>query len=125
MSCEAIDQDLDAYVDRELEPDALRAIRAHLAGCAACRGRVAERQADRSPPLAGEIIDPWDACPRAVPFRMPLDSVQTAPVPTQAMHWRKFRLPGSLTSFGRATHTSSTARPSLAPRWRSSKKSRR
>lgn len=45
MSCEAIDQDLDAYVDRELEPDALRAIRAHLAGCAACRGRVAERQA--------------------------------------------------------------------------------
>lgn len=45
MSCEAINQDLDAYLDRELEADAERSIRGHLAGCAACRARVADRQA--------------------------------------------------------------------------------
>jgi anti-sigma factor RsiW len=45
VSCEAIDQDLDGYLDRELEADAAGAIREHLAGCAACRARVAERQA--------------------------------------------------------------------------------
>jgi len=45
VSCEAINQDLDAYLDRELEADAERSIRGHLAGCAACRARVADRQA--------------------------------------------------------------------------------
>jgi anti-sigma factor RsiW len=45
VSCEAIEQDLDAYVDRELDVEAAQAVRAHLAGCAGCRSRVAERQA--------------------------------------------------------------------------------
>jgi len=44
MSCEALDQDLDGYVDRELDADAERLIRAHLSGCDTCRARVADRQ---------------------------------------------------------------------------------
>lgn len=43
MSCEAIDRDLDAYVDRELPADAVTTVRQHLASCGACRARVAER----------------------------------------------------------------------------------
>jgi anti-sigma factor RsiW len=45
VSCETIDQDLDPYVDRELDSDAAEIVREHLAGCTACRARVAERQA--------------------------------------------------------------------------------
>jgi len=45
VSCEAFNHDLDAYVDRELDLDASRTVRAHLAGCSACRAHVAERQA--------------------------------------------------------------------------------
>lgn len=45
MSCEAVNHDLDAYVDRELDLDATRAVREHLAGCSTCRAHVAERQA--------------------------------------------------------------------------------
>src|SRR4051812_30502572 len=44
MTCEAIDRDLDAYVDRELDTDGDRAVRDHLEACVICRGRVAERQ---------------------------------------------------------------------------------
>ena len=47
MSCKAIDRDLDAYVDRELDVDATRAAREHLVRCQACRARVDERQALR------------------------------------------------------------------------------
>lgn len=47
MSCKTIDRDLDAYVDRELDIDATRAVREHLVRCEACRGRVAERHALR------------------------------------------------------------------------------
>src|SRR5215468_4936555 len=45
MICADVERDLDAYVDRELEPEAAAAIRQHLDGCPRCRGRVAERQA--------------------------------------------------------------------------------
>jgi anti-sigma factor RsiW len=45
VSCEAVNHDLDAYVDRELDSDAANAVRTHLSGCAPCRARVAERQA--------------------------------------------------------------------------------
>ena len=44
MNCESIDRDLDAFVDRELDPDADAAARAHLDACAACRARVSARQ---------------------------------------------------------------------------------
>jgi len=45
VSCQAVNHDLDAYVDRELDADASKTVREHLAGCAHCRARVAERQA--------------------------------------------------------------------------------
>ena len=44
MSCEDVERDLDAYLDRELDAQAGTAARAHLTECAACRRRVAERQ---------------------------------------------------------------------------------
>jgi len=45
VSCEAIERDLDAYVDRELDYESVRAVRDHLHECSPCRGRVAARQA--------------------------------------------------------------------------------
>ena len=45
MTCEIVERDLDAYVDRELDTDADRDIRDHLRDCARCRSRVGERQA--------------------------------------------------------------------------------
>jgi anti-sigma factor RsiW len=45
MSCEHLERDLDAYVDRELDADAAMAYRDHLIECAECRRRVAERDA--------------------------------------------------------------------------------
>jgi len=45
VSCEVVNQDLDAYVDRELDTEASTVVQGHLAGCASCRARVAERQA--------------------------------------------------------------------------------
>jgi anti-sigma factor RsiW len=43
VSCEDID--LDAYIDRELEPDSATAVRDHVSECPACRRQVAERKA--------------------------------------------------------------------------------
>jgi anti-sigma factor (TIGR02949 family) len=43
MRCDDLERDLDAYVDRELSTDSAAAIREHLATCAACRRRVADR----------------------------------------------------------------------------------
>jgi len=43
MSCELVERDLTAYLDRELDIDAATAIRAHLTGCLACRRLVGER----------------------------------------------------------------------------------
>jgi anti-sigma factor RsiW len=45
MSCELVERDLSAYLDRELEIDAATAIRSHLTDCIACRRLVAEREA--------------------------------------------------------------------------------
>ena len=45
MICEDVERDLDPYVDRELDPAAAAAVREHIAICASCRARVAERQA--------------------------------------------------------------------------------
>jgi anti-sigma factor RsiW len=45
VSCEAVEHDLDPYVDRELDPGSAAAVRDHLTRCAACRRRVAEREA--------------------------------------------------------------------------------
>ena len=44
MSCEHLRRDLDAYLDRELKPEAAAAIDDHLSGCPTCRRQVAERE---------------------------------------------------------------------------------
>ena len=45
MTCETVERDVDAYIDRELEAAADADLHDHLTGCALCRSRVAERQA--------------------------------------------------------------------------------
>ena len=45
MSCEHVERDLDAYLDREIDAVSATALRGHLSECAACRRRVAEREA--------------------------------------------------------------------------------
>jgi len=45
MTCEQLQRDLDAYLDREANADASEAIAHHLNGCAHCRRHVAEREA--------------------------------------------------------------------------------
>lgn len=45
MSCEHVERDLDAYLDRELDGESSSAVRDHLGACAACRREVAQREA--------------------------------------------------------------------------------
>jgi anti-sigma factor (TIGR02949 family) len=45
MSCEHVERDLDAYLDRELDAAPAQAIRDHINGCANCRRQVIEREA--------------------------------------------------------------------------------
>jgi anti-sigma factor (TIGR02949 family) len=45
VSCETIEHDLQAYVDRELDPGSTRIIGDHLDGCEQCRRKLAEQQA--------------------------------------------------------------------------------
>lgn len=45
MTCEYVERDLDAYLDRELDAESTRVVREHLGGCATCRERVSEREA--------------------------------------------------------------------------------
>src|SRR3954453_17657037 len=59
MSCEVVDQDLEAFVDRELDDEGVRRVREHVAACEGCRVRVAERQ------MLGRLIRsiPYHAAP--------------------------------------------------------------
>ena len=45
MSCEHVERDLDAYLDRELDAESAMGVRRHLSDCGACRRQVAEREA--------------------------------------------------------------------------------
>ena len=45
MSCELVERDLDAYLDRELDMESSSAVRNHVSICAACRGQLAGREA--------------------------------------------------------------------------------
>jgi anti-sigma factor RsiW len=45
MSCELVERDLDAYLDRELDAESSTAVREHVRMCAACRRQLAEREA--------------------------------------------------------------------------------
>ena len=44
MSCELVERDLDAYLDRELDAESSAEIREHVRSCAACRRQLAERE---------------------------------------------------------------------------------
>jgi anti-sigma factor RsiW len=44
MSCELVERDLDAYLDRELDAEASAAVREHVRTCAACRRQVLQRE---------------------------------------------------------------------------------
>jgi anti-sigma factor RsiW len=45
MSCEHVERDLDAYLDRELDAAPAQAVRDHISACANCRRQVVEREA--------------------------------------------------------------------------------
>jgi anti-sigma factor RsiW len=45
MSCELVERDLDAYLDRELDAESSAAVRDHLGTCPRCRRWFAERDA--------------------------------------------------------------------------------
>ena len=63
MMCDDVGRDLEAYVDRELDTDAIAAIRSHVSACASCRQRIAERE------LLGRLV-------RSVPYRMAPDRLR-------------------------------------------------
>ena len=44
MSCELVERDLDAYLDRELDAEASAAVREHVRTCAACRRQFVQRE---------------------------------------------------------------------------------
>ena len=44
MSCELVERDLDAYLDRELDAAAAIAVREHVGTCVACRRQLARRE---------------------------------------------------------------------------------
>jgi anti-sigma factor RsiW len=66
MSCEVLDQDLEAFVDRELDDEGVRRVREHVAECEGCRVRVAERQ------MLGRLIRsvPYHAAPERLRGRV-------------------------------------------------------
>jgi anti-sigma factor RsiW len=70
VTCDAVERDLDAYVDRELDDESTAAVREHLDRCAACHARVADREA------LGRLV-------RAVPYYSAPDDLRRR-VATQA-----------------------------------------
>jgi anti-sigma factor RsiW len=81
MSCAHVERDLDAYLDRELDVEASKAVRDHLGECAACRRQVAEREA------LGRLVR---AAPRySAPARLRERVLQSARsrVPPRVLTW--------------------------------------
>jgi anti-sigma factor (TIGR02949 family) len=73
VSCEDVDRNLDLYVDHELDPASAAAVREHLAGCAACRQRVGERE------ILGRLIRsaPFYAAPDGLRARVSARAART------------------------------------------------
>jgi anti-sigma factor RsiW len=44
MSCELVERDLDAYLDRELDAEASARVGAHVSACTSCRRQLAQRE---------------------------------------------------------------------------------
>ncbi len=79
MTCEIIERDLDAYIDREVEAAVATAMREHLTGCTACRHRVAEREA------IGRLI-------RSVPYHPAPERLRANVIRTSARAWTVHRV---------------------------------
>ena len=45
MSCELVERDLDAFLDRELDAEPSTTVRDHVRVCASCRGQLGKREA--------------------------------------------------------------------------------
>lgn len=79
MTCEIVERDLDAYIDRELDAGAAADLREHLNGCPRCRHRVAEREA------IGRLI-------RSVPYHPAPIRLRANVVRTTARAWTIHRV---------------------------------
>jgi anti-sigma factor RsiW len=74
MTCADIERDLDAFIDRELDAEEETGIREHLAGCASCGRRIAERDA------LGRLVRslPYSAAPDRLRARVIKSAAATA-----------------------------------------------
>ena len=92
MSCEHVERDLDAYLDRELDAESATAVRVHLSGCAVCRRRVAEREAlSRLVRAAPYAIQPRIACGHECWHRQPDPSRCVASSRGRPQRWWSYR----------------------------------
>jgi len=78
MTCADVERDLDAYVDRELDPAAQGAVRNHLLDCLACRRRADDRGA------LGRLI-------RSLPYHTAPDRLRARAV-APVMRWPRRRM---------------------------------
>ena len=79
MSCETIEHDLEAYVDREIDPGSAQIVREHLEGCERCRTKVAEHQS------LGRLV-------RSAPYYAAPDHLRARIVAQTARSWSTRRL---------------------------------
>lgn len=81
MDCRDVDELLDAYMDRELEPAQSASVREHVATCPGCRQRLADRE---SLGLAVRRA-PYHAAPDAL--RMKLTATRARPRVSHGLAW--------------------------------------
>ena len=81
MSCAYIEHDLDAYVDRELDPQTTARLRAHLDECDACRLRVEERE------TLGRLVraTPYHVAPPQLRARVAIHAGRRLSLPSLSM----------------------------------------
>jgi anti-sigma factor RsiW len=74
MTCEDVERDLHAYVDRELAAESVTLVRDHVAGCPTCRRRVAELEA------LGRLVraTPYYAASNRLQARVSMRTTRTA-----------------------------------------------
>jgi anti-sigma factor RsiW len=73
VDCREVEGLLDAYLDRELEPDQSASVRDHLGTCAACRQRLADRE------LLGRMVRRAPYYPMPEALRARLAQTETRP----------------------------------------------
>ena len=82
MICPDVERDLHAYLDREIDADAAAAVRDHLDGCPACRGRASRLDA------LGRAVRavPYDPAPAGLRGRVAAGTA-TAGRPRRLLAW--------------------------------------